>query len=105
MHGFGDLSTAERVWALAGGGTLTGVASTGALGAFAAAAAPVAAVVVIGGAAIYVAWHLGEAIAEAPWNPFTHPREGSYNSDPNASTRTAQKSLSTLSSSAPSGDR
>jgi RHS repeat-associated protein len=32
-----------------------------------------AAVVAAYGVVLYGAWQLGEAIAEAPWNPFTHP--------------------------------
>ena len=72
---FRDPSGLDWEWAVAGGSTLTGAAGTGALGVTAAAAAPVAAVVVVGGLAIYGAWQLGEAIADAPWNPFTHPRD------------------------------
>jgi hypothetical protein len=31
--------------------------------------------VVAYGFVLYGAWQLGEAMAEAPWNPFTHPRD------------------------------
>jgi hypothetical protein len=70
--------TGNQPWqqaALAGGGTLGGLAGSGALGGAAAAALPPVAVAAAGAAAIYGAWHLGEWIAEQPWNPLTHPRD------------------------------
>jgi len=55
-------------WAVAGGGTLAGTGAAG--GAIAAGGA-----VVVGyGVVLYGAWHLGEWVAEQPWNPLTHPK-------------------------------
>jgi RHS repeat-associated protein len=81
--------TGHQGWeiALAGGGTMAGAgtaagagagagAAAGAgLGAGAAALLPPVAVAAAGAAAIFGAWHLGEWIAEQPWNPLTHPRD------------------------------
>jgi hypothetical protein len=70
--------TGNQPWqqaALAGGGTVGGLAGSGALGGAAAAALPPVAVAAAGAALIYGAWHLGEWIAEQPWNPLTHPRD------------------------------
>jgi RHS repeat-associated protein len=68
---FVDPSGLQWQQAVAGGGVLTTAAAAVGGGAVLTGAGAVAGY----GLLLYGAWQLGEAIAEAPWNPFTHPKD------------------------------